>query len=136
MDKNNKGKVIQTIACVFRAIECMVCRCESAEVGLKFRVKMACFCSVVKNCTFLNNYTIFEETNCIATLSTSCPTKVQSSSEKDFLRFAVIFRICLINADIRSQIIIYVVSISFLQFDLIYLLVDEKKKKKERKKNF
>ena len=41
IDKINKGKVIQTIACVFRAIECMVCRCESAEVGLKFRVKMA-----------------------------------------------------------------------------------------------
>ena len=25
-DTNNKGKVIQTIVCVFRAIECMVCR--------------------------------------------------------------------------------------------------------------
>ena len=29
IDKNNKEKVIQTIACVFRAIECMVCRCVS-----------------------------------------------------------------------------------------------------------
>ena len=48
--------------------------------------------------TFLNNYTIFEEINYIATLS----TKVQSLSEIDFLRFAAIFRICLINADIRS----------------------------------
>ena len=60
------------------------------------------FCSVVKICTVLNNYAIFEETNCIATLSINCPTKVQSSSEIDFLRFAAIFRICLINADIRS----------------------------------
>ena len=60
------------------------------------------FCSVVKICTFLNNYTILEETNCIATLSTNCPTKVQSLSEIDCLRFAAIFRICLINADIRS----------------------------------
>ena len=60
------------------------------------------FCSVVKICTVLNNYTIFEETNCIATLSINCPTKVQSSSEIDFLRFAAIFRICLINGDIRS----------------------------------
>ena len=59
------------------------------------------FCSVVKICTVLNNYTISEETNCIATLSINCP-KVQSSSEIDFLRFAAIFRICLINADIRS----------------------------------
>ena len=41
IDKNNKGKVIQTIAFVFRAIECMVCRCEFAEVGLKFRVMAA-----------------------------------------------------------------------------------------------
>ena len=41
IDKNNKGTVIQTIACVFRATEDMVCRCESAEVGLKFRAKMA-----------------------------------------------------------------------------------------------
>ena len=39
--EKNKGKVIQTIACVFRAIECMVCRCDSAAVGLKFRAKMA-----------------------------------------------------------------------------------------------
>ena len=60
------------------------------------------FCSFVKVCTFLNNYTIFEETNCIATLRTNCPTKLQSLSEIDFLRFAAIFRICLINADIRS----------------------------------
>ena len=59
------------------------------------------FCSVVKICTFPNNYTIFKETNCIATLGTNCPTKVQSLSEIDFLRFAAIFRICLINADIR-----------------------------------
>ena len=41
------------------------------------------FCSVVKMCTF-HNYTIFEETNYIATLSTNCPTKVQSLSEIDF----------------------------------------------------
>ena len=60
------------------------------------------FCSVVKICTVLNNYTIFEETNCIATVSINCFTKVQSSSEIDVLRFAAIFRICLINADIRS----------------------------------
>ena len=60
------------------------------------------FCSVVKICTFLSNYTTFEETNCIATLSTNCLTKVQSLSEIDFLRFAAIFRICFINADIRS----------------------------------
>ena len=38
----------------------------------------------------------------LATLSTNCPTKVQSLGEIDFLRFAAIFRICLINADIRS----------------------------------
>ena len=99
IDKHNKGKVIQTIACVFRTIECMVCRYESAEGGLKFRVKMA---ASVASSKFLNNYTIFEETNCIATLSTNCPTKVQSLSEIIFLRFAAIFRICLINADIRS----------------------------------
>ena len=60
------------------------------------------FCSVVKICTFLNNYTIFEETNCIAALSSNCPTEQQSLSEIDFLTFAAIFRICLINADIRS----------------------------------
>ena len=79
--------------------------------GLPMRVRLSWvkiqsengrFCSVVKICTFPNNYTIFEETNCIATLSTNCPTKVQSLSEIDFLRFAAIFRICLINADIRS----------------------------------
>ena len=49
-----------------------------------------------------NNYTIFEETKCIATLRTNCSTKLESLSEIDFLRFAAIFRICLINADIRS----------------------------------
>ena len=69
-------------------------------------VKIQCqdgrFCSVVKMCTFLNNYTVFEETNCIATLSTNYPTKLQSLGEIDFLRFAAIFRICLIIADIRS----------------------------------
>ena len=76
--------------------------------GLPMRVRRSWvkshgrFCSVVKICTVLNNYTIFEETNCIATLSINCPTKVQSSSEIDFLRFAAIFRVCLINADIRS----------------------------------
>ena len=57
------------------------------------------FCSVVKVCTFLNNYTIFEETNRIATLRTNCPTKLQSLSKIDFLRFAAS---CLMVADIRS----------------------------------
>ena len=56
------------------------------------------FCSVVKICTFLNNYTIFEETNCIAILRTNCPTKVQSLSEIE----NAVFQICMINADIRS----------------------------------
>ena len=69
-------------------------------------VKIQCqdgrFCSVVKICTFLINYTVFEETNCIATLRTYYPTKLQSLSEIDFSRFAAIFRICLIIADIRS----------------------------------
>ena len=69
-------------------------------------VKIQCqygrFCSVVKICTFLNNYTVFEETNCIATLRTNYPTKLQSLTEIDLLRFAAIFRICLIIADIRS----------------------------------
>ena len=60
------------------------------------------FCSVVKICTFLNNYTPFEETNCIATLRTNFPTKLQSLIEIDFFRFAAIFRICLINADMRE----------------------------------
>ena len=57
------------------------------------------FCSFVKVCTFLNNYTIFEETNCIATLRTNCPTKLQSLSKIAFLRFAAS---CLMVADIRS----------------------------------
>ena len=69
---------------------------------VKIQSQNGCLCSVVKICTFPNNYTIFEETNCIATLSTIFPTKVQSLSEIDFLRFAAIFRICLINADFRS----------------------------------
>ena len=60
-------------------------------------------CSVVKICTFLNNYTVFEETNCIPTLRTNNPTKLQSLGEIDLVRFAAIFRICLINADIRSK---------------------------------
>ena len=60
------------------------------------------FSSVVRICTFLINYTVFEETNCIATLRTNYPTKLQSLSEIDFLRFAAIFRISLIIADIRS----------------------------------
>ena len=51
------------------------------------------FCSVVKICTFLNNYMTFEETNCIATVKTNFPTKVQSLSGIDFFRYAVIFRI-------------------------------------------
>ena len=79
--------------------------------GLRMRVcrswvKIQCqdgrFCSVVQICTFLNIYTVFEETNCIASLRTNYLTKLQSLSEIDFLRFAAIFRICLINADIRS----------------------------------
>ena len=65
-------------------------------------VKIQCqngrFCSVVKICTFLNNYTVFEEINYIATLRTNYPTKLQSLSEIDFLRFATS---CLIVADIR-----------------------------------
>ena len=65
-------------------------------------VKIQCqdgrFCSVVKICTFLNNYTVFEETNCIATLRTNYPTKLQSLSEIDFSRFAAS---CLIIAHIR-----------------------------------
>ena len=56
------------------------------------------FCRVVKICTFRNNYTIFEETNCIATLRTNFPTKLQKLSEIDFLRFAAS---CLMVADIR-----------------------------------
>ena len=57
-------------------------------------VKIQCqdgrFCSVVQICTFRNNYTVFEETNCIATLTcrTNYPTKLQSLSEIYFLRFA------------------------------------------------
>ena len=79
--------------------------------GLPMRVrrswiKIPCqdgrFCSVVKIYTFLNNYTVFEEINCRATLRTNYPTKLQSLSEIDFLRFAAIFRICLTIADIRS----------------------------------
>ena len=69
-------------------------------------VKIQCqdgrFCSVVKICTFLNNYTVFEETNCIATLRTNYPTKLQSLSKIDFLRFPAILRICLIIGDICS----------------------------------
>ena len=57
------------------------------------------FCSLVKMCTFLNNYTIFEETNCVATLRTNCPTKLQSLSEIDFLRYAAS---CFMVADICS----------------------------------
>ena len=72
------------------------------RIWVKIQSQNGRFCSVVKIWTFLNNYTIFEETNCIATLNTNCPTEVQSLSEIDFLRFAAIFRICLINADIRS----------------------------------
>ena len=86
------------IACVFRAIECMVCRCESAEVGLKFRVKMAASVASSKFAHFPITTRYLKK----PTLSTNCPTKVQSLSEIDFLRFAAIFRICLINADIRS----------------------------------
>ena len=98
IDKHNKEKVIQTIACVFRAIECMVCRCESAEVGLKFRVKMAASVASSK----FAHFPIIARYLKKPTLSTNCPTKVQSLSEIDFLRFAAIFGICLINADIRS----------------------------------
>ena len=69
-------------------------------------VKIQCqdgqLCSIVKICTFLNNYTVFEETNCIATLRTNYPTKLQSLSEIDFLRFAAILQICLIIGDIHS----------------------------------
>ena len=69
-------------------------------------VKIQCqdgrFCSVIKSCTFLNNYTVFEENNCIAVVRTNYPSKLQSLSEIDFLRFAAIFQICLMVADIRS----------------------------------
>ena len=54
---------------------------------------------VIKSCTFLNNYTVFEENNCIAVVRTNYPSKLQSLSEIDFLRFAAI---CLMVADIRS----------------------------------
>ena len=57
------------------------------------------FCSVVKIWTFLNNYMVFEETSCIATLRTNYPTKLQSLSEIDFSRFATS---CLSVADICS----------------------------------
>ena len=64
-------------------------------------VKIHCqdrhFCSVVKMCIFLDNYTVFEETNSIATLRINYPTKLQSWSEIDFSRFAMS---CLIFADI------------------------------------
>ena len=66
-------------------------------------IKIQCqdgrLCRVVKICTFLNNYTVFEETNCIATLRTNYATKLQSLSEIDFSMFAVS---CLIIADIHS----------------------------------
>ena len=77
--------------------------------GLPMRVRQSlvkirrqdgrCF-SVIKSCTFLNNYTVFEETNCIAVVRTNYPTKLQSLSEIDFLRFAAI---CLMVADIRFK---------------------------------
>ena len=70
---------------------------------VKIQSRNGRFCSVVKICTFLNNYTIFGETNCIATLRNNYPTKLQSLSEIDFLRFAAS---CLMVADIRSQIIV------------------------------
>ena len=66
-------------------------------------VKILCqdgrFCSVIKSCTFLNNYTVFEETKCIAAVRTNYPTKLQIVSEIDFLRFPAI---CLMVSDIRS----------------------------------
>ena len=66
-------------------------------------VKIQCqdgrFCSVIKSWTFLNNYMVFEENNCIAVVRTNYPSKLQSLSEIDFLRFAAI---CLMVADIRS----------------------------------
>ena len=46
------------------------------------------FGSASKFAFFPNNYTVFEETNCIAILRTNYPTKQQSLSEIDFLRFA------------------------------------------------
>ena len=48
------------------------------------------YCRVVKICTFLNNYMIFEETNCIATLRTNRHTKLQSLIEIDFLRYSLV----------------------------------------------
>ena len=76
--------------------------------GLPMRVcrswiKIQCqdgrFCSIAKICTFLNNYTVLEEINCIATLRTNYPTKLQSLSEINISRFAAS---CLIVTDIHS----------------------------------
>ena len=66
---------------------------------IKIQYQDGRFCSFVKICTFLNNYTVFEETNCIATFKSNYPTKLQSLSEIDYSRFAAS---CLIVADIRS----------------------------------
>ena len=69
------------------------------RIWVKIHGQSGSFCSVAKIYTFLNNYTIFEETNCITTVRTNCPTKLQSLSEIDFLRYAAS---CLMVADIWS----------------------------------
>ena len=69
------------------------------RIWVKIQCQDGRFCSVIKIYTFLINYTVFEETNYIATLRTNYPTKLQSLSEIDFSKFAAS---CLIVADIRS----------------------------------
>ena len=63
-------------------------------------VKIEClegrFRGVVKICIFLENKTIFEQTNYIAILRAQYLTNLESLSKIDFLRFAAS---CLIDAD-------------------------------------